>query len=117
MSDKPKQATPVSAPAYDPLMAFATWYVHQPGFGVPRSLYDGLSKVGDATGIVLFRQAPFQVQLWICAPGMVVGEHSHPHVDGIGVYISGDLNVCIHGKTVVDETMLVEREDGTVNTN
>lgn len=88
-------------PAYDPLMAFANWLIQQPGYAIPLSQHKGVTRIGSFSGLVLFRQPPFQAQLWICDPGSHIPKHRHPNVDQIHVFISGNAAFNINDKPAI----------------
>ena len=76
-------------PPLDELTPFANWW-----FANGRPLkppHDFFSKVGGNTGTVLFRQAPFQVQLFLNDPNSEIVDHTHPNVDSYEVYVAGDV--------------------------
>ena len=61
------------------LEEFVDWWwetrVFRPPVDAP-VLFDG-----SITGVVLYRDAPFQVQLFTVAPGVEIPDHVHPNVD------------------------------------
>lgn len=81
-------------PDFDPLIAYGHWFMEQ-GPSVPLSPIDGVTRVGNFSGLVLHRSGQFQTQMWICDPGSVIPEHSHPNVDSIQLYVSGSLNLFV----------------------
>jgi quercetin dioxygenase-like cupin family protein len=73
----------------DELTDFATRYT---GFKMFNTLvpYDKpLSFVEGVTGLVLYRQPPFQVQLFIVQPNVLIPEHHHPNVDSYEYLLHG----------------------------
>ena len=102
---------PNAPPAFDPLVAFANWFAAQPGFGVPQSPFDGVTRVGAFSGLVLYRKAPYQVQLWQCDPNSEIPDHSHPHVDSIQQYLSGEMSLRLNGREVMP--MNTVKDDGS----
>jgi hypothetical protein len=98
-----EQAEPVkpSVPAFDPLLAFAAWFMRQPGLSVPQCPFDGVTRVGAFSGLVLYRKAPYQVQMWICDPNTEAPDHSHPNVDSLQQYLSGEMSFRLNGKEVM----------------
>ncbi len=73
---------------------------------------DGLTRVGEFSGIVLYRQAPYQVQLWLCDPNSEIPDHAHPDVDSIQLYIGGQLELRYQWKVVIPNEAIFEHEDG-----
>lgn len=101
-------------PSFDPLLAFAEWWGRQP-FVIPPSPHDGVTFLKDFTGITLFRQAPYQVQHWICRPGAEVPDHSHPTVDSVVIYVSGDILFRKNGAPSITQEGLNVGADGMTN--
>lgn len=99
-------------PRFDPLMAFVEWFQTRSGIAMPLSPADGVSRVGAFSGIVLYRDRHFQVQLWICDPNSFIPEHSHPNVDSIQVYVSGQVYLTKNGKPVIQAEDLQINENG-----
>ncbi len=97
---------------FDPLVAFAAWYTAQPGFGLPLCPHFGVTRIGRQSGLVLFRQGQFQVQLWVCDPMSEVPDHGHPHIDAIHVYLAGDIFFRINRKPAVTENDIATLPDG-----
>lgn len=92
--------------------AFATWFVSQRGFGIPQSPFDGLTRVGAFSGLVVYRKAPYQVQLWLCDPNSEIHDHSHPHVDSIMQYLSGEMSLRLNGREVMSMSDAVDDGNG-----
>jgi quercetin dioxygenase-like cupin family protein len=46
---------------------------------------------GNLSGVVLYRDNEYQVQLFIVKPNSVIEPHIHPNVDSFEVYVSGDI--------------------------
>lgn len=89
------------------LRKFAKWFLSQPlsAFRPPRdAIYHFELAAGTVRSIVLYRSAPFQVEL-ICAiqsDGWRQGvpEHSHPNVDSIEYMLAGQTDFTICGNSV-----------------
>lgn|SRR5262245_12233950 len=82
----------------DELAAFKDWWLAQRAVAVPfdkPAMFDG-----QIWGAVLYRFAPWQVQLFILAPDSVVHEHRHPHVDSFEVYLAGDIAFSLEGQVL-----------------
>jgi hypothetical protein len=60
---------------------------------------------GSISGVVLYRDAPFQVQLFIIAPGVEIPDHVHPNVDSYEIYFSGQIEFRRHGRRVTGRRM------------
>lgn len=106
------------AQAFDPLAAFFGWWMNGGSkSGCPPSVHDGITRVGDYTGLILYRQPPFQVELWILPPNMQSTEHSHPNVDIFLVHVTGDLKVWVGDKLVLGPVDTVPDKNGVTKSN
>jgi hypothetical protein len=87
----------------DPIKNFAHWYIKKivKDSCLPlNTIYNNVSIVSDCFGVVLFRQYPFQVQLWLCKSNQKSPEHTHPDIDTYEVYFGGDMTFTKNGKKV-----------------
>ena len=85
----------------DDLEEFLEWYVANPRHAaIP--FHHGFTFDQGVCGFVLFRQPPYQVQMFIVAPGYDVPEHRHPNVDSFEVYLGGHLEMRLAGHVVVN---------------
>lgn len=88
----------------DRLTEFARWWMGAKAVAPP---LDNLYMLaGCNTGIVLYRQPPWQVQFFICNPGGEIPDHTHPNVDSYEVYVGGDLYFRHLGKTIITPKMV-----------
>jgi hypothetical protein len=81
---------------FDPLTQFMQWwlagrYISTPDTGTQASFNEGFS------GIVLFRERHYQVQLFIIEPNSISLSHVHPNVDSYEVFVGGDLQFTVEG--------------------
>jgi len=60
-------------------------------------------KIQDVTSILLYRDAPFQVQMFVVPGNTIIPEHTHPNVDSYEVYVGGDINFSHSGKYVLSK--------------
>lgn len=67
---------------------------------------------GFALGIVLFRQPPFQVELFIAPPDTEIPSHKHPNVDSIEVHLCGDTGFVVRGHRLTKENLAKVAIDG-----
>lgn len=95
---------PHPEPAFRSLSAFAKWFMAQPLSALRppgAAVYHYETKAGAVHGIVLYRKAPFQVELFSGVPGRVQGldfpEHRHPNVDSIEVFLCGEVAFSLNG--------------------
>lgn len=64
-----------------------------PQFIVPPCPFDGVRRIGAFTGLTLYKGGPFLVELWICDPNSEIPDHSHPNIDTIQIYLSGQIDI------------------------
>lgn len=69
------------------LRRFALWWLNRRIISPPKN---GIRHVGDFSGIVLYREPPFQVEMFIAKPRADAPPHTHPNVESIGMIICGD---------------------------
>ena len=91
-------------PQFDPLLAFAYWFIQQPiSFIRPPIL--GVYDFGDITSLVLYRQGQFQVELFIVRPNHKgFPDHTHPNVDAMEAALSGKIFFTRDGVRLTDDT-------------
>lgn len=87
----------------DDLEKFADWFLKNSTViaGVP--LHGAVSRIEDVTSVLMYRDAPFQVQMFIVPPNYIIPEHTHPNVDSIEVYMGGQIRFSHGGKWMVSE--------------
>lgn len=68
------------------LRRFTFWWLKNRPIAPP---LDSVTHAGEFAGVVLYREEPFQVQLWIGKPNATIPTHSHPHVDTYEAIIAG----------------------------
>ena len=61
-------------------------------------LVEGLNYVDNVSGVTLYRNYPFQVELFITKPNTIIPPHTHPNVDSYEVWVSGDIDFMRKGK-------------------
>lgn len=69
---------------------FVQYWMENKPFKSPQT--DGVRFVKDSQGVVLYRDHPFQVELFTIEPNSIVKPHTHPNVDTIVIYVSGDID-------------------------
>src|SRR5262245_56163477 len=77
----------VTVPPQTTLEEFLEWWMQTRPFKPPMEC--PINVDGSLYGVVLYRDGPFQVQLFIVAPGAEIPDHVHPNVDSYEVYFSG----------------------------
>lgn len=82
--------------AFDDLAEFLNWWLAHRPINTPET--DSLVYQKDTHGVVLYRQAPYQVELFIVQPNSEIAPHIHPNVDSFEVFVSGDINFSCNGQ-------------------
>jgi hypothetical protein len=93
---------------------FAQWY-EDSGFPIRPPQHNSVFRTNNANAVVLFREGQFQVELYIGDPNSVTPEHSHPGVESIVMFLSGEGNTTVNGSQIADPTPYFNKvnEDGT----
>jgi len=93
---------------------FAEWYKDE-GFPFRPPQNNSIYRTNNASAVVLWRQGRFQAELYIGDADQITPEHSHPGVESVIMYLSGDGNTTINGKEVADPKPFwdLTNEDGT----
>lgn len=75
----------------DKLEKFCEWFLRgMPVMGmVPRQ--GAVGRFESVTSLILYRNPPFQVQMFMTSDEFIVPEHTHPNVDSIEVYMGGNI--------------------------
>lgn len=74
---------------FDDLEEFKNWWLNTRPINTPTD--NSLSHVADTYGVVLYRQTPYQVELFNVRPNSEIPAHIHPNVDSFEVFIGGDI--------------------------
>jgi hypothetical protein len=77
---------------------FSMWWVKHRIIRPP--FLDGVFFTDIAASIVLYRNGPFQVELYVSKPDTESPYHSHPGVDSLLMYLTGDLTFGKDGKAL-----------------
>ncbi len=80
---------------FDDLENFRNWWMNHRPINTPAE--KSLVSTPDTHGVVLYRQAPYQVELFTVRPNCEIPEHIHPNVDSYEVYVSGDIAFTLDG--------------------
>ena len=80
---------------------FKDWYVDE-GFPFLPPQDSSIFRTNNASAVVLYRKGQFQVEMYIADPNSITPEHSHPGVESIIMYISGDGETTINSKSIED---------------
>lgn len=62
--------------------------------------------------MTLYRQPPFQIELLIGQPNLVVRSHCHPSVDSYEMYVGGPIDFTLDSKNVSSQEDICEGGDG-----
>jgi quercetin dioxygenase-like cupin family protein len=74
---------------FDDLNAFLNWWISNKPFNTPNDSPTNAN--GTLSGVVLYRQDQYQVQLFNVQPNCVIEPHIHPNVDSFEVFVGGDI--------------------------
>jgi hypothetical protein len=69
---------------------FSQWWLKHKIIRPP--FLDGIFYTDIAASLILFRNGPFQVELYISKPDTEAPFHSHPGVDSVLMYLTGNMN-------------------------
>lgn len=69
---------------------FCHWWLQHKIIRPP--FVDGIFYTDIAASLILFRKPPFQVELYISKPETEAPFHSHPGVDSVLMYLTGNMN-------------------------
>jgi hypothetical protein len=96
----------------DDLSGFLEWVLNDlPSiWATPKE--NSVWRVGDVTSTLLYRQPPYQVQLFSVPEGTIIPEHTHPNVDSYEVYLGGNIKFSYEGAYVHTEEELEQDESG-----
>jgi quercetin dioxygenase-like cupin family protein len=84
----------------DDLKEFLDWWLENKATFPPEE--NSTIYQGDTTGVVLYKKAPFQVELFIVKPGKEIKQHIHPNVDSYEVNLAGYIEFTCDGKVYCD---------------
>lgn len=94
----------------DDLADFANWWLASRPFRPP---VEGFSKPSvKSSGVVLFRQPPYQVQLFLFEPGTDIKMHRHAGVDSFEHYLTGEVYFVKNGVELLDRREFRNNADG-----
>ena len=80
----------------DVLEEFLHWWLQNRVICPP--LDSSLTHIKDTYGVVLYRQGPFQVELFNVKPNSEIVPHLHPNVDSFEVFLTGDIHFMCNGE-------------------
>jgi hypothetical protein len=97
----------------DDLTHFLRWYMKSAGPLAFVPLHNTVHDVDGVRSVTMFRDPPFQVQMFIAPPYKIIPEHTHPNVDSYEVYVGGQIRFSKHGKwcATEDEANAVDTQD------
>ena len=91
-------------PKQDDLSAFADWYLREGPRHIKPPAQDTMMHVEGLTGLCVYRNPPFQVELFLVRPNVFIPQHIHPNVDSYEVFLYGM-------EFVVDTQVVIPYED------
>lgn len=71
-------------------------------------------RMGDVTGVLLYRKDIWQVEMWIVPPHYVVPEHTHPNVDSYEMYLGGNIRFSRNGEWATPDDFIAPKDGGIV---
>jgi hypothetical protein len=89
----------------DDLTGFKDWWLANRPLNTPS---DSLTFFRETHGIALYRQPPYQVEMFIVRPNSSIEPHIHPNVDSYEVYMGGDINFMCEGNWFGDNILGAE---------
>src|SRR5471030_504609 len=101
---------PMSIPS-DPLLDFAHQYLRDHPVCSDFIGHGPLSRIGAVSGQLLYREGPYQVEVFSVPPDYIVPAHTHPDVDSIEVYLSGSIKFSHSGSFVFQTEQTVRGPD------
>jgi len=110
-------SVPMNTPRFDVLESFFHWWMQGYRGGLFPSVHDGIARIGDYTGMILYRQPPFQVELWILPPNVEATEHCHPNTDIFLVHVTGEIKVWLGDDLVLGPAQTVADKNGVTKSN
>lgn len=90
----------------DELEKFYEWYASSRPFLVPQDKAQDF--IEGLTALTLYREGPFQVQLIVVSPNVVIPTHTHPNVDSFEVFLRG-MVFHLNGEILINEDQRDER--------
>lgn len=88
-------------PNWNTVDEFAQWYEDH-GFPMRPPQNNAIFRTNNASALVLYREGQFQAELYIADADQVSPEHSHPGVESIIMFLSGEGSTTVNGKEEVD---------------
>ena len=76
---------------YETVEQFKDWWV-KAGRPLKPPFKNCIHTTDIAYAMCLFRKDQFQVELYVCKPNTKSPMHSHPNIDSISMYLTGDLS-------------------------
>ena len=98
-------------PKQDELSHFAHWYLSGQVDKVYSPMKNGLIFFEGLSGLVLFRQGFFQVELFLSPPNTFIPEHTHPDVDSYECFLQG-MEFNLNGETITSLNEATKEQDG-----
>jgi hypothetical protein len=89
--------------ADDDLTRFLRWYMKNAGPLAFAPLLDAVHDVDGVRSVTMFRDPPFQVQMFVVPPNKIIPEHTHPNVDSYEVYVAGQIRFSKQGRWCATE--------------
>jgi hypothetical protein len=93
---------------------FAEWY-EDSGFPIRPPQDNAIFRTNNASALVLYREEQFQAELYIADANDITPEHSHPGIESVIMFLSGEGSTTVNGKEKVDPRQYFNKinSDGT----
>ncbi len=95
----------------DQLYEFACSYFAANPVSADFPVHGPRSAVADVQANLLYREGGFQIQMFTVPPNYVIPGHTHPNVDSIEVYVSGQIKFSHGGRFVFESLETVHGRD------
>jgi len=80
---------------------FAKWY-EENGFPIRPPQNNAVFRTNNANAVVVYREGQYQVEMYIADPNSITPEHSHPDVESIIMFLTGEGSTTVNSKEVAD---------------
>ena len=95
----------------DDLERFANWFTSNSSVIAAVPFNDAVHYVEGVACVLMYRSAPYQVQMFVVPPNHIIPEHVHPNVDSIELYMGGQIRFSHSGKFVISEDSFTSPAD------
>jgi cytoskeletal protein CcmA (bactofilin family) len=86
-----------------PLVKFARQVLSTSMLQLKAPVEGAIHTYGSINGVVIHRDGNFQAELFVINGNIEIPSHGHPDIDSIELYVSGDVDLLVEGKSVMPE--------------